>query len=132
MNQQNQKISNPQTPVPTTSEMNDRDFVNELLTTEKYMTTAYCTALHEFSHESLYQDIQSIFDESQKRKENCMTSCSNMDGILLKRRMPRSRKESYQKFQQTIQQRVSIPAITLSVKGIRCSFGHLSFLCKIN
>ena len=40
MNQQNQKISNPQTPVPTTSEMNDRDFVNELLTTEKYMTTA--------------------------------------------------------------------------------------------
>ncbi len=66
MEQQNQKITNPQTPVPNTAQMNDRDLVNESLTTEKYITASYCTALHEFSHESLYQDIQAIFDESQK------------------------------------------------------------------
>ncbi|MCY7525938.1 spore coat protein, partial [Bacillus safensis] len=46
MEQQNQqKIGNPQTPVPTTTNMNDRDFVTDLLSTEKYMTSGYNTAL---------------------------------------------------------------------------------------
>ncbi|ASC82276.1 spore coat protein [Bacillus subtilis] len=104
MNQQNQKISNPPTPVPTTSEMNDRDFVNELLTTEKYMTTAYCTALHEFSHESLYQDIQSIFDESQKAQRKLYDLMFQYGWYSVEAEDAQKLQQSYQKFQQTIQQ----------------------------
>ncbi|WLR41347.1 spore coat protein [Bacillus carboniphilus] len=67
MNQQNQpqKIGNPETPISKTPEMNERDYVNDLLATEKYMTGSYCTALNEMSHESLYKDIQTIFNETQ-------------------------------------------------------------------
>ncbi|MDO3660521.1 spore coat protein [Bacillus sp. C28GYM-DRY-1] len=104
MNQQNQKISNPQTPVPTTSEMNDRDFVNELLTTEKYMTAAYCTALNEFSHESLYQDIQSIFDESQKAQRKLYDLMFQYGWYSVEAEDAQKLQQSYQKFQQTIQQ----------------------------
>lgn len=61
-----QKIQNPQTQVPKTPQMNDRDFINDLLTTEKYMTHSYTTALHEASHQHLYEDILLIFTETQQ------------------------------------------------------------------
>lgn len=67
MNQQNQnKIGNPETPVPKNAQMNDRDFVNDLLSTEKYFTASYSTALNELSHAVLYEDIQMILNETQK------------------------------------------------------------------
>ncbi len=51
-NSQNQnKIGNPETQVPKTPQMNDRDFINELLATEKYMTDSYSTALNEMSND---------------------------------------------------------------------------------
>jgi spore coat protein CotF len=68
MNQQNQspnQIKNPKTKVPKTPQMNDRDFLNDMLATEKYMTDSYSTALNEASHESLYQDLRTIFNETQ-------------------------------------------------------------------
>ncbi|MCY8309386.1 spore coat protein [Bacillus vallismortis] len=104
MNQQNQKISNPQTPVPTTPEMNDRDFINELLTTEKYMTTAYCTALNELSHESLYQDIQAIFDESQKTQRKLYDLMFQYGWYSVEAEDAQKLQKSYQKFDKTIQQ----------------------------
>ncbi|WP_335870254.1 spore coat protein [Bacillus sp. 2205SS5-2] len=74
-NQQNNQIQNPETQIPKTPQMNDRDFVNDLLATEKYMTDSYCTALNEASHDALYQDILSIFNETQNAQRelfNCM------------------------------------------------------------
>ena len=65
-NQSQQKIKNPETQVPKTPQMNDRDFINDLLTQEKYMTTSYSQALHEASHEGLYQDLMGIFTETQQ------------------------------------------------------------------
>lgn len=64
-NQNANQVKNQKTTVPKTPQMNDRDFLNDMLATEKYMTSAYCTALHEASHEGLYQDIQAIFNETQ-------------------------------------------------------------------
>ena len=52
MQQNHQKIQNPQTQVPQTPQMNDRDLVNDVLSMEKYMTDSYCTALNEASHEA--------------------------------------------------------------------------------
>lgn len=64
---QNQnKIQNPKTQVPKTAQMNDRDMLNDMLSTEKYMTASYSVALNEASHEQLYQDLSMIFNETQQ------------------------------------------------------------------
>src|SRR5690554_5271377 len=70
----NSKIQNPETQVPKTPQMSDRDFINDILATEKYMTASYSTALNEASHETLYTDIQKIFTETQ----NCQRDLFNL------------------------------------------------------
>ncbi|RKL65497.1 hypothetical protein CR203_20695 [Salipaludibacillus neizhouensis] len=66
MDQQTNKISNPPTQVPKTPQMNARDYANDMLSTEKYMTDAYATALNEASHQALYLDIEKAFLDSQR------------------------------------------------------------------
>jgi spore coat protein CotF len=69
MNQNHQpgrKIQNPAVQVPKTPQMNDRDFANDMLATEKYMTASYAVALHEASHQHLYDDLLTIFNETQQ------------------------------------------------------------------
>ncbi|WP_096190095.1 spore coat protein [Evansella halocellulosilytica] len=63
---QQSKISNPKTPIPEIPQMTDRDYINDMLTTEKYMTSSYSIAANEASHESLYSDIQQICNEAQR------------------------------------------------------------------
>lgn len=70
MNTPTNKIQNPETSIPKTPQMNDRDFINDQLTTEKYMTTAYNVALNEASNQTLYQDLASIFKETQDCQRN--------------------------------------------------------------
>ena len=67
-NMQNQKIQNPETQIQKTPKMNERDFTNDLLATEKYMTNSYSTYLNEASHEALYHDILAIFTETQNEQ----------------------------------------------------------------
>ena len=74
MNQNQQKIQNPETQITKTPQMNDRDFINDMLSTEKYLTNSYSTALNELSHTSLYQDIFSIANETQ----NCQRTLYNL------------------------------------------------------
>lgn len=64
MNQTN-KVQNPETPINKTPEINDRDIINDLLATEKYMTASYNVVLNEASNEDLYQDLLQIFNETQ-------------------------------------------------------------------
>ena len=73
MNQQ-QKIQNPEMQVPKTPQMSDRDFINDQLTTEKYMTSSYNIALNEASHSQLYNDLAGIYQESQ----DCQRELYNM------------------------------------------------------
>lgn len=70
MNNQQNKIQNPQTQVPETPQMSDRDFINDILATEKYMTSSYSIAENEASHENLYRDIHSINMETQDCQRN--------------------------------------------------------------
>lgn len=64
------KIQNPETQVPKTPEMNDRDFLNDMVTTEKYMTDAYSTAMNEASHEDLYNEVSMVFNETQNMQRH--------------------------------------------------------------
>jgi spore coat protein CotF len=50
MNQQTTGVNAQQTP-----QMTDRDFINDILATEKYLSNSYNTAVHEASIPQLYQ-----------------------------------------------------------------------------
>jgi spore coat protein CotF len=67
--QQNNQIANPQTgqlPKVKGPEMNDRDFINDGLSTCKYLTDSLNIALREASHEQLYSDIVKILKETHE------------------------------------------------------------------
>lgn len=59
----NNKISNPKTEVPTGIKMNDKDYLNCILTCLKDMTKNYTIAMTEASNESLYKSYNSTFQE---------------------------------------------------------------------
>ncbi|WP_332695852.1 spore coat protein [Halalkalibacter lacteus] len=65
MSQQQQKIQNPEMQIQKTPQMNDRDFINDILAMEKSMTNSYSVALNEMSHGQLYQDLSSVFNQTQ-------------------------------------------------------------------
>ncbi len=58
----NNKISNPKTEVPTTIEMNDLNYLTDILESVKNMVNNYSYALNEASNESLYNRLKAIFD----------------------------------------------------------------------
>jgi spore coat protein CotF len=91
------KIQNPETQIPKTPQMNERDFLNDVLTTEKYMTHSYSTFLNEASHNSLYQDVLNIFTETQ----NCQRELYN---LMFKKGWYKIEAADQQKLQQSYQQ----------------------------
>ena len=99
MDQNQQKIKNPETQVPKTPQMNDRDFINDLLATEKYLTTAYTMALHEASHEGLYQDIMQIFSETQECQRNLYDLMFKKGWYAVEAADQQKLQQSYQQFQ---------------------------------
>lgn len=96
-NQQKETIQNPKTTMPKTPLMNDRDFCNDVLMTEKYMTDAYSTALNEMSHQSLYEDVITLFHETQDMQRKIFET-------MFKKGWYKFEAEEGQKLQQTYQQ----------------------------
>lgn len=60
----NKKIQNQKTEVPTGIELNDKDYMNSLLSTLKEMTKNYAVFLTEVSNEYLYEEIKKFFDDT--------------------------------------------------------------------
>ncbi len=99
MNQNQQKIQNPETQVPKTPQMNERDFINDLLTTEKYMTTSYTMALHEASHKGLYDDLMTIFTETQNSQRDLYNLMFQKGWYAIEAADQQKLQQSYQQFQ---------------------------------
>lgn len=59
----NNKVSNPETEVPTGIKMNDKDYITCLLTCLKDMVKNYTIAMTEASNKSLYKSYSSTFQE---------------------------------------------------------------------
>ncbi|MGZ0087000.1 spore coat protein [Geobacillus sp. C56-T2] len=91
------QVQNAETPVPKTPQMNERDFLNDMLATEKYMTLSYSVFLHEASHQALYQDMMNIFTETQ----NCQRELYE---LMFKKGWYKLEAADAQKLQQTYQQ----------------------------
>ncbi|MCQ6275629.1 spore coat protein [Bacillus sp. V3B] len=79
--------------------MNDRDFSNDLLTTEKYMTDSYNSALNEASHEALYQDILAIFTETQNEQRQLYNLMFQKGWYKLEQEEQQKLQQKYQQFQ---------------------------------
>lgn len=62
---ENNMVQNPKTEVPGTIEMNDRDYINDVLESEKNLSNNLSIVLNEASNEALYQDILTIFNDTQ-------------------------------------------------------------------
>ena len=99
MNPNQQKIQNPEKQVPKTPQMNERDFINDLLTTEKYMTTSYSMALHEASHSGLYNDILKIFTETQTQQRELYDLMFKKGWYAIEAADQQKLQQSYQQFQ---------------------------------
>ena len=56
-------IENTKTKVPSGSDMNDKDYLSDLLETEKNLVNNYSYALNEASNETYYDSILPIFLE---------------------------------------------------------------------
>ncbi|KKI93387.1 hypothetical protein WQ54_03885 [Bacillus sp. SA1-12] len=104
MDNNQSKIQNPATQVQKNSQMNDRDFVNDLLSTEKYMTGSYSTALNEASHQALYQDILTITNETQQAQRDLYNLMFKNGWYSLEAADTQKLQQSYQQFSNYIGQ----------------------------
>ena len=59
----NNGICNPKTEVPKGTSINDKDYINCLLSSLKEMVKNYATSLTEVSNETLYKEFKTMFDE---------------------------------------------------------------------
>lgn len=58
----NNKISNPKVEVPKGTSINDKDYMNSLLSCLKEMVKNYAVSLTEASNENLYNQYKEMFD----------------------------------------------------------------------
>lgn len=97
-NQQSTKVQNPETAVPKNEQMSERDFINDILTTEKYMTDAYSTAMNEASCQNIYQDISSIFNETQDCQRNLYNQMFKNGWYSIEAADQQKMQQTYQQF----------------------------------
>ncbi|MFT8872486.1 MAG: spore coat protein [Sporolactobacillus sp.] len=67
---QSTTIQNTETQVAATPQLNDKDYLTDMLLTEKYLGVSYVHALQEASHQSLYQDVKTVFDQESDHQRD--------------------------------------------------------------
>lgn len=70
---ENNMVCNPELSVSKTKEMNDRDYLNCVLETEKNMSNNLSYALNEVSNDALFDKIYNIFDEIKNNARDAYT-----------------------------------------------------------
>ena len=70
----NNKVTNPKTPTTETTNLNDYDYLNEILNCEKNMSSNMVSALNEASNDTLYNELYPIFEEIK----NCQRELFNL------------------------------------------------------
>jgi spore coat protein CotF len=64
-NKNNQTVKNKEQPVTKSTEMNDCDYLNDLLSTEKSLASHYVIALNEASNDDLYNELIKVYKDTQ-------------------------------------------------------------------
>ena len=76
----NKKISNPKTNVPKGKSLNDKDYMNSLLSSLKEMVKNYAVVLTEASNETLYKQYKRCLMNMLIYKEKYLRLCLKRDG----------------------------------------------------
>lgn len=59
------KVKNEMVEVPKTKDMNDENYLNDILSDEKNMSNNYSLALNEMSNNKLFKEIYDLFNDSK-------------------------------------------------------------------
>lgn len=94
----NQKVQNPSAPFPKTPQMNERDFINDILSTQKYFSSSYGVAINEMSHQALFQDISTIANETQMMQRELYNLMFQKGWYGLEKAPLESLTQAYQQF----------------------------------
>ena len=98
--QQSQKIQNPETQVPNTPDMNDRDYIDLMLNDEKKMTVmGYGNAMNEASNNQLYDEINKISQETQNKQREIYNLMFQKGWYSVSAEQKQKLDQTYQKFQ---------------------------------
>lgn len=65
----NNKVQNPKIELDSSIEMNDENYLNDILETEKNMSVNFTYALNEASNETLFNEIYEMFKQIKELKE---------------------------------------------------------------
>lgn len=104
MQQQNQSqmtISNPKPanePKVKGPQMNDRDFLNDILATEKYLTDSINVAVREASHDALHQDYMTILTETHMAQRQAFNLMFQRGAYKLEAEEQQKLDQAYQQF----------------------------------
>jgi spore coat protein CotF len=79
-------------------EMNDRDRINDVLATEKYLTTAYNVAVNEASTEQLYQTQLSLLNELHQCQRDLYNLMQRRGWYKVDQAMPQAISQAAQQF----------------------------------
>lgn len=66
----NNKIQNPKIELDSSIEMNDENYLNDILETEKNMSVNFTYALNEASNETLFNEIYEMFKQIKTSQRN--------------------------------------------------------------
>ena len=66
----NNKVQNPKIELDSSIEMNDENYLNDILETEKNMSVNFTYALNEASNETLFNEIYEMFKQIKEPQRN--------------------------------------------------------------
>ncbi|GAY78470.1 spore coat F-containing protein [Sporolactobacillus inulinus] len=101
---QSMPIQNPEAQVSKTPQMNDRDYLNDVLLTEKYLGVSYVHALQEASHQALYQDIKNVSEQTCDHQRDLFNLMFNKGWYKMESQDPQKIQQTVQQFTQYAQQ----------------------------
>ncbi|MBO5182809.1 MAG: spore coat protein [Bacilli bacterium] len=100
----NNKVQNPKTEVPATIEMNDENYLNDMLETEKNMSVNMTIALNEASNEVLFGKIYEMFLEIKKSQRNLFELAFKNGWYCLEKAEQNKISEEYNKLSTSLNQ----------------------------
>ena len=66
----NNKVQNPKIELDSSIEMNDENYLNDILETEKNLSVNFTYALNEASNETLFNEIYEMFKQIKEAQRN--------------------------------------------------------------
>ena len=100
----NNKIQNPKTQVEETIEMNDENYLNDMLETEKNMSVNMTYALNEASNENLFDEIYETFNMVKESQRTLFELAFKKGWYCLEKAEENKISEEYNKLTKSIEQ----------------------------